>query len=95
MANDFPNATFYAIDLLDPFPPEDALATEHVPKNLSIDVTNVLDGLQFPNNTFDYVHQRIMCPVYHGDDIGFVMRELKRVTKPGGWVDLIEVRFLH
>ncbi|KAI9497853.1 S-adenosyl-L-methionine-dependent methyltransferase [Zychaea mexicana] len=87
MANDYPNARFHGIDMFKLPEPEDGL---HIPPNLHFDKANILQGILRPNDSFDYIHQRAMLHAYHGDDIAYVMRELMRLLKPGGWLELVE-----
>lgn len=52
---------------------------------------NVLQGLPFGDGRFDFVHQRFLVsglPLASWPD---VVRDLARVTRPGGWVELVEV----
>jgi ubiquinone/menaquinone biosynthesis C-methylase UbiE len=50
----------------------------------------VLEGLRFSNNSFDLVHQNIRA--YSFTEKQFkenVINEYIRVTKPGGWIELM------
>jgi ubiquinone/menaquinone biosynthesis C-methylase UbiE len=52
---------------------------------------DVLHGLPFADDSFDFVHQRFLVsglPLASWPD---VVRNLARVTRPGGWVELVEV----
>ncbi|HZV50718.1 MAG TPA: class I SAM-dependent methyltransferase [Candidatus Dormibacteraeota bacterium] len=53
---------------------------------------NVLHGLPFLEGSFDFVHQRLLAasgiPLTSWSG---VVGELVRVTRPGGWVELVEV----
>jgi SAM-dependent methyltransferase len=53
---------------------------------------NLLHGLPFVDDAFDFVHQRLMAsssiPVAVWPSL---VRDLVRVTRPGGWVELVEV----
>ena len=52
---------------------------------------DVLDGLPFADDRFDFVHQRLLVsglPLAAWPD---VVRDLARVARPGGWVELVEV----
>ncbi|KAI8613717.1 S-adenosyl-L-methionine-dependent methyltransferase [Chytriomyces sp. MP71] len=51
---------------------------------------NVLEGLPYADNTFDYVHQRLLVTAIPNDKWPAVIAELIRVTKPGGWIELVE-----
>ncbi|HEU5383621.1 MAG TPA: methyltransferase domain-containing protein [Ktedonobacteraceae bacterium] len=52
---------------------------------------NVLTGLPFPDQQFDFVHQRLLVAGIPTANWPGVIRELVRVTRPGGWVELLEV----
>jgi SAM-dependent methyltransferase len=62
------------------------------PPNYRLVRANLLRGLPFAGDTFDFVHQRLMATsaipraAWPG-----VVAELVRVTRPGGWVELVEV----
>lgn len=62
-----------------------------VPPGCLFAQTNILKGLPFPDQQFDYTHQRLLVagiPALHWPS---VVRELVRVTRPGGWVELLEI----
>jgi ubiquinone/menaquinone biosynthesis C-methylase UbiE len=93
MARAYPEANVIGIDLLPP-PSEEHLrqlaATDPRPENYVYLQANALDGLPFPNDTFDFVHQRLLVagiPVARWPD---EVRDLLRVTRPGGWLELVE-----
>ncbi|KAK3838176.1 MAG: S-adenosyl-L-methionine-dependent methyltransferase [Linnemannia gamsii] len=85
MANEFPDATVTGIDMSPVFP------TTIIPENCRFLQHNILDPLPFPDNTFDYIHQRLLVAGLKPRDWVYVLQELERVTKPGGWVELVEV----
>jgi len=79
----FPDATVYGLDLV-------AGKAQERPVNYRHVKANVLQGLPFADGSFDFVHQRLMVtalPVAAWPD---VVRDLLRVTRPGGWVELVE-----
>ena len=86
MAVQFPAATVYGFDL------ENLKASQPLPSNVRFIQGNLLDGLSFEDNAFDYVHQRLVLasavPLLRWEP---VMKELLRVTRPGGWLELAEV----
>jgi SAM-dependent methyltransferase len=51
---------------------------------------NVLQGLPFQDNRFDFVHQRFLVSGIPLAEWPRVVTELVRVTCPGGWVELAE-----
>jgi ubiquinone/menaquinone biosynthesis C-methylase UbiE len=54
---------------------------------------NVLHGLPFADDQFDYVHQRLMVAGLPISSWSSVVGDLARVTRPGGWVELVELRW--
>ncbi|RUP46420.1 hypothetical protein BC936DRAFT_146984 [Jimgerdemannia flammicorona] len=81
MANDFPNSHFVGVDVTDVFP-KDGLK-----RNCTFVKANTLEGLPFEDDTFDYVFQVL---TFTTADWPKAISELVRVTKPGGWVELVE-----
>lgn len=51
---------------------------------------NALEPLPFPDAAFDYVHMRFMFTAMPVQQWPQVVRELVRVTTPGGWIELVE-----
>jgi SAM-dependent methyltransferase len=51
---------------------------------------NVLHALPFADDQFDFVHQRFLVTGLPLASWGAVVGELSRVTRPGGWVELVE-----
>ena len=92
MANDFSKPMFYCLDLREEPNLQDIL---HIPLNTHFEMSNILQGLNLQDNSVDFLHQRMMQTAYHGDDIAYVIREMRRVLRPGGWLELIEVSDLH
>jgi ubiquinone/menaquinone biosynthesis C-methylase UbiE len=54
---------------------------------------NLLEGLPFSDGSFDFVHQRLLLPGVPVRAWMAAMAELVRVTRPGGWVELVEGSF--
>lgn len=52
---------------------------------------NVLHGLPFADDRFDFVHQRLLVTGVPLAAYPGLVAEVVRVTRPGGWVELIEV----
>nr|CAG8457233.1 9944_t:CDS:2 [Entrophospora candida] len=90
MAEEFPKSSFVgidiAIDLKD--------SKKELPTNIAMIKHNILDGLPFPDNTFDFVHQKHMLTALKIDQWPFVIDELIRITKPGGWIEFVEYEYL-
>ena len=51
---------------------------------------NILQCLPFPDNSFDFVHQRLLIGAIPAADWPRVVQELRRVTMPGGGIELVE-----
>src|SRR5579884_615547 len=51
---------------------------------------NLLQGLPFRDGVFDFVHQRLLTWGIPIETWPGAVQELVRVTRPGGWVDLVE-----
>jgi SAM-dependent methyltransferase len=51
---------------------------------------NLLQGLPFANDRFDFVHQRALISGVPVNSWPSVCRDLVRVVRPGGWVELVE-----
>ncbi|CAG8533589.1 10001_t:CDS:2 [Paraglomus brasilianum] len=61
------------------------------PPNLSLLTHNVFSGLPFPDNHFDFVYQRLIASNHTIEEWKIIMKELVRVTKTDGWIELIEM----
>lgn len=51
---------------------------------------NLLHGLPFADDRFDFVHQRLLFLAVPVDAWPALIEDLVRVTRPGGWVELVE-----
>lgn len=51
---------------------------------------NLLQGLPFPSDRFDFVHQRLLMSGVPVKSWSAVVEDLVRVTRPGGWIELVE-----
>lgn len=58
--------------------------------NYSFVEGNVLRGLPFADESFDFTHQRALLGAIPEAAWPDVARELARVTRAGGWVELVE-----
>ncbi|HEX7736838.1 MAG TPA: class I SAM-dependent methyltransferase [Ktedonobacteraceae bacterium] len=87
IAQAFPEATVMACDLIEP--PVGALSP---PANYQFLQADVLKGLPFPDQQFDFVHQRFLVLAIPAQAWPGVLRELVRVTRAGGWVEVVETQ---
>jgi len=60
------------------------------PANYSFVTGNLLEGLPFPDASFDFVHQRLLITAIPKARWAGAIAELRRVTRPGGWIELAE-----
>jgi ubiquinone/menaquinone biosynthesis C-methylase UbiE len=58
--------------------------------NVRFQVGNILDPLDFPDNSFDLVNARFLVAVLKTDRWAGFVRECLRLTRPGGWIRLTE-----
>ncbi len=81
----YPQAHVVGFDL------EDVPRTASTPLNSHFSRGNVLQGLPFAHHSFQYVHQRLLVAAIPLDKWPWVIGELRRVTSPGGWIELVEM----
>ena len=93
MATAFPVANVVGVDLVAPPVDADAGKKQHPdirPANYTFVTANILEGLPFPGMSFDFTHQRLLVGAIPAVRWPEVIAELARVTRPGGWVELVE-----
>jgi ubiquinone/menaquinone biosynthesis C-methylase UbiE len=89
MAQLFPEANVVGVDLVPP--PVDSAPNQYArPANYVFVTGNVLEGLPFGDASFDFAHQRLLISALPSDQWPSVVHELIRVTRRGGWVELVE-----
>lgn len=93
MAQLFPGANVIGLDVKPPA--VDARAADQPqadqrPPNYAFIPGNLLEGLPFDDGAFDFVHQRLLFTAIPHDRWPWVIQELTRVTKRGGWVELVD-----
>jgi ubiquinone/menaquinone biosynthesis C-methylase UbiE len=82
LGTEFPSANFIGID----FSP--IIPTAIKPHNVSFVQGDILDGLPFEDDTFDFVHQRILFAAFSLDKWQSVINDMVRVLKPGGYLEV-------
>lgn len=94
MAALFPDANVVGVDVTPP--PADLAAAslgaglDIRPENYAFVQGNILEGLPFPDQSFDFVHQRLLLFAIPENAWPQVVAELVRVTRIGGWIELVE-----
>jgi ubiquinone/menaquinone biosynthesis C-methylase UbiE len=62
----------------------------HFPTEGAFVQSNVLEGIPFTDASFDFVHQRLLVVALPYHSWPFIIGEILRVTRPGGWIELAE-----
>lgn len=92
MARQFPQANVVGLDIA----PPPATSTSVVqgqsaaPDNYVFMEGDVTKGLPFPDDTFDFVHMRLVVLALPSVAWLPAIQEIKRVTKPDGWIELVD-----
>src|SRR5262249_19018565 len=93
MAQYYPYAQVIGLDV-NPPPVDEAArmgaGADLRPANYRFMAGNVLEGLPFPDGTFDFVHMRLLFSAIPSARWPLVIGELARVTRLGGWVESVE-----
>jgi ubiquinone/menaquinone biosynthesis C-methylase UbiE len=96
MAQQYPHANVIGVDISEP-PIHGGQGAHSIPdiqpENYRFVKANVLEGLPFDDQSFDFTHQRLLFFAIPADKWPFVLSELYRVTRPGGWVEVAEGHF--
>jgi ubiquinone/menaquinone biosynthesis C-methylase UbiE len=83
MCDEYPSALVVGFDLVSGKPGQ--------PERYRYVRGNVMHGLPFADDEFDFVHQRLLVTGVPLVAWPGLIAEVVRVTRPGGWVELIEV----
>ncbi|KAI9366414.1 S-adenosyl-L-methionine-dependent methyltransferase [Pilaira anomala] len=83
MAKEFPNSKFHGVDISNFFP-------ETKPDNCEFVIGNLTETLPYEDNTFDYIHQRLLILGLTNGSWDKALKELLRVLKPGGYIEIAE-----
>ncbi|GBB92128.1 hypothetical protein RclHR1_01970010 [Rhizophagus clarus] len=84
LASKYESSYFFGLDIKPVYP------NEIKPENLEFYEADMFNGLPFPDNEFDFVHQETMSFIVKADQWNYVISELIRVTKPGGFIEIVE-----
>lgn len=63
------------------------------PKNAKFLHHNILKDLPFPDNSFDYVHMRLMLANLTQAQLIHLLAEISRILKPSAFVELVDVEY--
>lgn len=64
------------------------------PQNVSFEQHNILNGLPFEDNKFEYVIMRFMMFSLSLKEWENVINEMVRVCKPNGWIEIMEGKYI-
>lgn len=87
MARQFPQTRVMGCDLLE----QDSIGKFSKPLNYQFVLGDVLKGLPFSADSFDFVHQRLLTGGMPTVQWPLDIQELVRLTSPGGWTELVEI----
>ncbi|KAK4518702.1 uncharacterized protein ATC70_008924 [Mucor velutinosus] len=87
MATEYPHSEFYGIDAACIFP------NCIKPPNTTFQQHDLLDknGFPYPDEYFEYIHMRLVYNCFSTVDLKFVLAEINRVLKPGGYVEIRDI----
>ncbi|CAG8611742.1 17635_t:CDS:2, partial [Acaulospora morrowiae] len=86
LASTYTKSSFFGLDLNPLFP------THIKPPNVSFYEHDILDGLPFDGEKFDFVYLRFMKDFFVEEAWKYkVLPEVLRVLKPGGWIEFMEL----
>ena len=85
MAKLYPSSEFIAIDMADIF------MTQDIPPNVTFKQMNAGVGLDFEDESFDFVFQRFLVMGFPTDQYLLSIQEMKRLLKPGGAIEILEL----
>lgn len=91
VATVFPDASVIGIDVTPPPTEAPTPGAQDVrPENYAFVQADVTKGLPFADANFDFVHQRLLFLAIPTAQWPALIAELVRVTRRGGWVELVE-----
>jgi ubiquinone/menaquinone biosynthesis C-methylase UbiE len=93
MAQTFPSANVVGLDVVPPVQDTGHIlgyGLEGTPENYAFVEGDLCKGIPFADRSFDFVHMRLLFGAIPADQWPFVVGELARVLRPGGWVQLLE-----
>jgi ubiquinone/menaquinone biosynthesis C-methylase UbiE len=85
MAVEYPKSYFYGVDIAAMFDSQVKL------ENTEFSLANVLTGLPFPDNSFDFIHMRFFMAALRRNEWPVAIKEAYRLLKPGGGLQLCEL----
>ncbi|KAL3470654.1 S-adenosyl-L-methionine-dependent methyltransferase [Aspergillus californicus] len=87
VAEQNPDCEVIGVDIYPHMNPDD------IPENLWLQVDDLNDTFTFSSNYFDLVHSRLLAAGINRSRWVSYIQDIKRVLKPGGWVQMVEIYF--
>lgn len=84
MAASYKNSTFVGVDFSPVFP-----KSSLTPPNAGFLRHNILEGLPFPESSFDFVYQRFLDWSFDRSGWNDLISEIIRILNDGGWVEIM------
>ncbi|KAG2172736.1 hypothetical protein INT43_000083 [Umbelopsis isabellina] len=84
LATEYPSSLFHGLDIASVFP------NQIRPPNVNFKVADARDQLPYDPDTFDLVQVRLMATAFQSHEWEIVYRNMYRVLKPGGYLQIIE-----
>ncbi|CAG8667560.1 3173_t:CDS:2 [Funneliformis caledonium] len=84
MAVNYPLSNFTGIDIVPTFP------VDTHPSNTAFEQVDITEGLPFPDNKFDFINIRFVLCLMQEKNLTFIFKEIMRVLKPGGWLEILD-----
>ncbi|GAN01068.1 methyltransferase type 11 [Mucor ambiguus] len=91
MAVKYKNSQFYGVDVLETQFPQDS----DKPTNTGFVLGDLADNIPYPRDTFDFIYQRLLSLAFTKEQWKQNLKELERVLKPGGYLELTELQYNH
>ncbi|KAI8364737.1 S-adenosyl-L-methionine-dependent methyltransferase [Radiomyces spectabilis] len=87
MASEFSGVDFHGVDITRMFP------VDIKPSNAFFKQADILEGLPYEDNTFEFVNMRLMLACLTKEHLIFLLAEVSRVLKPGGYFEIVDVEY--
>ncbi|CAG8549179.1 8981_t:CDS:2, partial [Racocetra fulgida] len=87
VSSQYPKSTFYGVDQ----PYLLRLSTPTIPSNVSVQYYDILSGLPFDDETFDFIYMRFMAGEIPEKQTERIINEFLRVLKVGGYLEIMDV----
>ncbi|OBT61537.1 hypothetical protein VE03_08882 [Pseudogymnoascus sp. 23342-1-I1] len=87
VAEQYPRCEVYGVDISSHMQPDE------IPVNLHLQVDDLNRRFTFARNSFDIVHSQLVAGGINAARWTTYLRDLFRVTRPGGWCQMVEVYY--